>query len=63
MTASNIRKLFKKIGEEARLGFPVHPHQLWHALGYKLADDGIDTPLFSYTWATAISCTRRATRP
>jgi type 1 fimbriae regulatory protein FimB/type 1 fimbriae regulatory protein FimE len=27
----------------AALGFPVHPHQLRHACGYKLANDKQDT--------------------
>jgi type 1 fimbriae regulatory protein FimB/type 1 fimbriae regulatory protein FimE len=43
MTASNVRKLVARGGEEAGLGFPVHPHMLRHACGYKLANDGQDT--------------------
>jgi integrase len=27
--------------------FPVHPHMLRHATGYKLANDGQDTPILS----------------
>jgi integrase len=30
-------------GEAAGLGFPVHPHMLRHACGFKLANDGVDT--------------------
>ena len=30
-------------GEVAALGFPVHPHQLRHACGYKLANAHQDT--------------------
>jgi integrase len=29
--------------QEAKLPFPVHPHMLRHACGYKLANDGHDT--------------------
>jgi type 1 fimbriae regulatory protein FimB/type 1 fimbriae regulatory protein FimE len=43
MTTSNVRKLIARLGKAAGLSFPVHPHQLRHALGYKLANDGQDT--------------------
>lgn len=43
MAASNVRKMLARAGEEAELGFPVHPHMLRHACGYKLANDGHDT--------------------
>jgi integrase len=43
MTTSNVRKLIARLGREAGLPFPVHPHQLRHALGFKLANDGHDT--------------------
>jgi type 1 fimbriae regulatory protein FimE len=43
MTSSNVRKLIARLGIKAKLGFPAHPHQLRHALGYKLASDGVDT--------------------
>ena len=43
MTASNVRKMVARLGVLAKLGFPAHPHQLRHALGYKLASDGVDT--------------------
>ncbi len=43
MTGSNVRKMIKKAGEGAQLGFPVHPHMLRHSAGYKLANDGQDT--------------------
>lgn len=32
-----------RAGVAARFAFPVHPHQLRHACGYKLANDGHDT--------------------
>jgi type 1 fimbriae regulatory protein FimE len=43
MTASNVRKLVARCGADARLPFPVHPHMLRHACGYKLANEGHDT--------------------
>jgi len=41
MTA--VRKIVARAGEDAKLGFPVHPHMLRHACGCKLANDGHDT--------------------
>lgn len=43
MTTSNMRKMIARAGEEAKLGFSIHPHMLRHAAGYKLANDGHDT--------------------
>ena len=43
LTASTVRKLITRAGEKAGLGFPVHPHMLRHACGFKLANDGQDT--------------------
>jgi type 1 fimbriae regulatory protein FimB/type 1 fimbriae regulatory protein FimE len=43
MTTSNVRKMIARAGEEAGIGFPVHPHMLRHAAGFKLANDGHDT--------------------
>ena len=43
LTDSRVRKLIKDRGEQAGLPFPVHPHMLRHACGYKLANDGHDT--------------------
>ena len=37
--------LVKRAGAKAGLPFPVHPHMLRHACGYKLANDGRDTRL------------------
>jgi hypothetical protein len=31
------------LGEAAKFPFPIHPHMLRHATGYKLANDGRDT--------------------
>ena len=43
MTSSNVRKMVARAGVEAGLEFPIHPHMLRHACGYKLANDGQDT--------------------
>jgi type 1 fimbriae regulatory protein FimE len=43
MSASNVRKILPRAGRLAGLPFPVHPHMLRHACGYKLANDGHDT--------------------
>ncbi|MCR4332521.1 MAG: tyrosine-type recombinase/integrase [Sulfuricaulis sp.] len=43
LTTSNVRKMIARAGKEAGLDFPVHPHMLRHAAGYKLANDGHDT--------------------
>jgi type 1 fimbriae regulatory protein FimB/type 1 fimbriae regulatory protein FimE len=43
MTDSSVRKIMARAGEQAQLGFPVHPHMLRHACGFKLANEGHDT--------------------
>jgi type 1 fimbriae regulatory protein FimE len=43
LTDSTVRKLVARAGRAAKLDFPVHPHMLRHAAGYKLANDGQDT--------------------
>ena len=43
MTASNVRKLATRSGLAAKISFPVHPHMLRHACGFKLANEGHDT--------------------
>ncbi|MET0012043.1 MAG: tyrosine-type recombinase/integrase [Sedimenticola sp.] len=43
LTASTVRKMVARAGAKADLPFPVHPHMLRHACGYKLANDGHDT--------------------
>ena len=43
LTTSTVRKLIARAGERADIGFPVHPHMLRHACGYKLANEGHDT--------------------
>ena len=43
LTTSTVRKLVARTGEKAGIGFPVHPHMLRYACGFKLANDGQDT--------------------
>ena len=43
MTRAGFYKLLARLGEAAKFAFPVHPHMLRHATGYKLANDGQDT--------------------
>jgi type 1 fimbriae regulatory protein FimB/type 1 fimbriae regulatory protein FimE len=43
MTPAGFRKTLARIGNASELGFPVHPHMLRHATGFKLANDGQDT--------------------
>jgi len=60
-TAGFLRML-QRAGEGAKLGFPVHPHMLRHAAGFKLANDGVDTrSLQAYLGHKSISNTVRYT--
>ena len=43
MTPAGFRKMLSRVGESAAFPFPIHPHMLRHAGGYKLANDGHDT--------------------
>ena len=43
MSADGVRKMITRTGVEAEIPFPVHPHMLRHATGFKLANDGHDT--------------------
>jgi site-specific recombinase XerD len=43
MSPAGFRKMLARIGEESKFPFPIHPHMLRHACGYKLANDGQDT--------------------
>ena len=42
-TTAGFRKMVARLGVAGRFDFPVHPHMLRHACGYKLANDGVDT--------------------
>ena len=43
LTTSTVRKLITRAGDKANIDFPVHPHMLRHACGFKLANEGQDT--------------------
>ena len=43
MSAVGFRRLMSRLGKAAKMPFPVHPHTLRHACGFKLANDGQDT--------------------
>jgi type 1 fimbriae regulatory protein FimB/type 1 fimbriae regulatory protein FimE len=43
LTASSVRKIVARAGVAATIKFPVHPHQLRHGCGYRLASAGVDT--------------------
>jgi type 1 fimbriae regulatory protein FimB/type 1 fimbriae regulatory protein FimE len=36
-------RLIRRVGETVKMPFPIHPHMLRHACGFKLANDGHDT--------------------
>ena len=36
-------RLIQRLGEAAKMPFPIHPHMLRHACSFKLANDGHDT--------------------
>jgi type 1 fimbriae regulatory protein FimB/type 1 fimbriae regulatory protein FimE len=43
LSTAGVRKMLARAGKMAKIGFPVHPHQLRHATGYVLANRGVDT--------------------
>jgi site-specific recombinase XerD len=43
MTTAGVRRLIARVGQAAKFPFPVHPHMLRHACGFKLANDGQNT--------------------
>ena len=43
MSAKSLHTLISRLGERARMPFPIHPHMLRHACGYALANAGHDT--------------------
>jgi integrase len=43
ISAVGFRRMMGTLGKAARMPFPVHPHMLRHACGFKLANDGQDT--------------------
>ena len=43
MSTIGFHHLIQRLGKAAKMAFPLHPHMLRHACGYKLANDGHDT--------------------
>ena len=43
MSAVGFRRMMGRLGEAAKMPFPIHPHMLRHACGFKLANEGHDT--------------------
>jgi len=43
VTPDGFKKLIGRLGAAAKMPFPIHPHMLRHACGYKLANQGVDT--------------------
>ena len=43
MNAGAFCKLMLALGTRAGILMPIHPHQLRHSTGYKLANEGVDT--------------------
>jgi type 1 fimbriae regulatory protein FimB/type 1 fimbriae regulatory protein FimE len=43
MSAVGFRRMIERLGETAKMPFPIHPHMLRHSTGYKLANQGVDT--------------------
>ncbi len=43
LTDEAVRAIIRRLGKDAGIEFPVHPHQLRHACGYYLAAKGTDT--------------------
>jgi integrase len=59
-TPSGFAKFLARAGDEAKIGFKVHPHMLRHACGYALANKGIDTrTLQAYLGHRSINSTTR----
>jgi type 1 fimbriae regulatory protein FimB/type 1 fimbriae regulatory protein FimE len=48
LTDSTVRKMVARAGSMGALKFPVRPHMLRHAAGFKLANDGQDTRAIHY---------------
>jgi integrase len=48
MSAVGFRRMMGRLGKAAKMPFPIHPHMLRHAAGFKLANQGVDTPIPFY---------------
>jgi integrase len=61
-TVAGLAKLIERAGNEAKIGFKVHPHMLRHAAGFVLANKGTDTrTLQAYLGHRSIQSTVRYT--
>jgi integrase len=60
MAPKSFHTLIARLGERAKMPFPIHPHMLRHACGYALANAGHDTRALQ-ALATATSSTPCAT--
>jgi len=61
-TVAGLAKLIERAGNEAKMGFKVHPHMLRHAAGFVLANKGTDTrTLQAYLGHRSIQSTVRYT--
>jgi integrase len=59
-TTSGFAKLLDRAGNEAKIGFKIHPHMLRHACGYALANKELDTrTLQAYLGHRSINSTTR----
>jgi site-specific recombinase XerD len=61
MTPKGFNTLMRRIGERARMPFPVHPHMLRHACGYALANADHTRALQAYLGQKNIQHTVRYT--
>ena len=43
MSPVGFRRMVTRLGEAAKMPFPIHPHMLRHACGFKFANEGHDT--------------------
>ena len=63
MVRSSVNKIVERAGQQAGLGFPVHPHMLRHACGFALANRGVDTRIIQdYLGHKSIAHTVRYTQ-
>ena len=53
-------RLIQRVGEAAKMPFPIHPHMLRHACGFKLANDGHDTRALQHYLTGIFVCARAA---
>jgi type 1 fimbriae regulatory protein FimB/type 1 fimbriae regulatory protein FimE len=62
VTTAWFRKMMARLGERAAMSFPIHPHMLRHACGFKFANEGKDTrSLQAYLGHRSINSTVRYT--